>query len=316
MGFDLDALTQAARQHGLIARVVVADVAGSAPRDIGASMLVWKTGQIGSIGGGALEYQAAHIAREAIKEGKTNTLFRRHPLGPDLGQCCGGSVVLVTEFFSTHAMPKAVGNLVIRRINGAPTLPLSAKRVLADHRRQGVLPKPGLYNGWMIEPVFAPSAQLWIWGAGHVGRALVHIFDPLPDLKITWVDTDLSRFPNRAPKRVTVLPAKTPAALIKHTPQTAQHLVLTFSHSLDLELCNGLLRHGFDWTGLIGSATKWARFKKRLQALGHNPANINRITCPIGLPDFGKHPAEIAIGVSAAFLARRVENRALARKNA
>ncbi len=316
MGFDLDALRQAANKYGPIARVVVADVAGSTPRDIGASMLVWKTGQSGTIGGGALEYQAAHTAREAIEQRKTRALFSRHPLGPDLGQCCGGSVALVTEFFSTKSMPQADGNLLIRRITGASTLPFAAKRVLADHRGQGVLEKPGLYDGWMIEPVFAPSAQLWIWGAGHVGRALVHMFAPLPDLEITWVDTDLSRFPDRAPERVILLPAKTPTALIKHAPQTAQHLILTFSHSLDLELCNGLLRHGFDWTGLIGSATKWARFKKRLQALGHNSASINRITCPIGSRDFGKHPAEIAIGVSAAFLARRVEKRALTRKKA
>ena len=62
MGFDLDALTQAARQNGPIARVVVADVVGSTPRDTGASMLVWKTGQSGTIGGGALEYQAARAA--------------------------------------------------------------------------------------------------------------------------------------------------------------------------------------------------------------------------------------------------------------
>ena len=194
MGFDLDALRQAANKYGPIARVVVADVAGSTPRDIGASMLVWKTGQSGTIGGGALEYQAAHTAREAIEQGKTSALFSRHPLGPDLGQCCGGSVALVTEFFSTQSMPQADGNLFIRRITGASTLPFAAKRVLADHRGQGVLPKPGLYDGWMIEPVFAPSAQLWIWGAGHVGRALVHMFAPLPDLEITWVDTDLSAY--------------------------------------------------------------------------------------------------------------------------
>ena len=144
MGFDLDALRQAANKYGPIARVVVADVAGSTPRDIGASMLVWKTGQSGTIGGGALEYQAAHTAREAIEQGKTSALFSRHPLGPDLGQCCGGSVALVTEFFSTQSMPQADGNLFIRRITGASTLPFAAKRVLADHRGQGVLPKPGL----------------------------------------------------------------------------------------------------------------------------------------------------------------------------
>lgn len=80
------------------------------------------------------------------------------------------------------------------------------------------------------------------------------------------------------------------------------HLVVTYSHALDLALCHALLGHGFAALGLIGSASKRARFRARLAALGHAPAQIDRIDCPIGDPALGKHPQAIAIGVAAALL--------------
>ncbi|MFN4098586.1 MAG: XdhC family protein, partial [Pararhodobacter sp.] len=86
--------------------------------------------------------------------------------------------------------------------------------------------------------------------------------------------------------------------------QDAEHLILTFSHALDLDLCHRLLTHGFSACGLIGSASKAARFRSRLSALGHDPATIARIRCPIGDPAFGKHPQAIAISVAADLLAR------------
>ena len=101
------------------------------------------------------------------------------------------------------------------------------------------------------------------------------------------------------PAAVTVLPAVTPAELVRHAPERAAHLIVTYSHALDLELCHRLLSRGFDFAGLIGSATKWARFRSRLRALGHAPETIARITCPIGDPALGKHPQQIAIGVAA-----------------
>ncbi|HEY0274759.1 MAG TPA: XdhC family protein, partial [Paenirhodobacter sp.] len=85
-------------------------------------------------------------------------------------------------------------------------------------------------------------------------------------------------------------------------PADARHLILTFSHALDLDLCHRLLRHGFSRCGLIGSASKWARFRSRLSALGHSDAQILRIACPIGDPTLGKHPQAIAVGVAAALL--------------
>jgi xanthine dehydrogenase accessory factor len=119
---------------------------------------------------------------------------------------------------------------------------------------------------------------------------------------ITWVDLGPDRFPARVPEGVTALPAAEPAALVRFAPPSADHLVLTRSHELDLQLCHALLAHGFASLGLIGSSTKMARFRSRLGALGHTAAQIARIACPIGDPSLGKHPQAIAVGVAAALI--------------
>jgi len=161
----------------------------------------------------------------------------------------------------------------------------------------------------------APTRPLWIWGAGHVGRALVDVLSRLPQLEITWVDTAAERFPETVPGNVRVVPAADPARLVARAPVDAEHVVLTYSHALDLALCHELLQHGFGHAGLIGSATKWARFRKRLGAMGHAPAQIARIACPIGAPHLGKHPQAIAIGVAADMLARAAASAAIKKKD-
>ena len=140
--------------------------------------------------------------------------------------------------------------------------------------------------------------KVWGWGAGHVGRALVGVLAPLPDVAITWVDVAADRFPVLVPARVTMVPAAEPGRLVALAPTDAEHLILTYSHALDLELCYRLLGHGFTRCGLIGSATKWARFRSRLAALGHSGEAVGRIRCPIGNPALGKHPQAIAVGVA------------------
>ncbi|MCU9838767.1 xanthine dehydrogenase accessory protein XdhC [Ruegeria sp. WL0004] len=296
MAFDLEGLRAAVADHGVVTRVVIAAIRGSSPREVGAAMLVWKNGQSGTIGGGALEFQAA----EAARAGRLG--LSRHALGPELGQCCGGAVTLLTEVWDAARLEAIDGEVVARAASGAAPAPLAVKRLLARARGQGVLPEAQLVGDWMVEPVLRPARQLWIWGAGHVGRALVDVLSPLPEIAITWVDTGVERFPESIPAGVTPLPAARPADLVAYAPRTAEHLILTYSHELDLELCNRLLRHDFAFAGLIGSATKWARFRSRLAALGHTPQQIDRITCPIGDPALGKHPASIAIGVAARLL--------------
>jgi len=304
MSFDVEALRAAVAAHGAVIRVVIAAVAGSAPRDPGAAMLVWPGGQSGTIGGGALEWQAAAEARALLAAGAPDRLAR-HALGPSLGQCCGGAVTLAMERWDAARVSALdPARPLLRRIDGQAPAPLALRRALRDARGTGVAPPVMLAQGWLLEPLTTPSRAVWIWGAGHVGRALVGVLAPLPDLAITWADTAPDRFPATKPDSVTVLPAPALAAALTHAPRDAHHLIVTYSHALDLELCHAALTHGFASAGVIGSATKWARFRARLAALGHAPGQIDRIDCPIGDPSLGKHPQAIALGVAAALLAR------------
>ena len=298
--FDLTALADAVANHGRVARVVIAGFKGSSPREVGAAMLVWAGGQSGTVGGGALEWQAVGRAREMLAAGGTR--LDHEALGPGLGQCCGGAVTLLTEVYHAGNLPEAAP--VIARPVDASAMPLAVKRLIDRARGRGEAPAPQLLQGWMVEPLAAPQRQLWVWGAGHVGRALVAVLAPLPGMAITWVDTGIDRFPTEMPGNVKALPVADPALAVALAPANAEHLILTYSHALDLELCHRLLSHGFSACGLIGSATKWARFRARLGALGHSAAAIAGIDCPIGDPSLGKHPQAIAIGVAAKLLSR------------
>lgn len=296
MGFDLQRLANAVAQHGRVARVAIAGIQGSSPREVGAAMLVWRNGQSGTIGGGALEFELANSALNV--NGKR---LSRHVLGPELGQCCGGAVQIVTEVFDQNTLPIAHHGIVARAVDGTDTMPLRVQKLLKDARGGAVIDAQ-LCQGWFIEVEHKATRELWIWGAGHVGRALVSTLAPLPEFATTWIDTSPDRFPRDVPSSVKQVPAHTPAALVKHAPATAEHIILTYSHTLDLELCHQLLLHDFRFAGLIGSKSKWARFQSRLTALGHQKAQITRITCPIGNPNLGKHPQAIAIGVGSSLL--------------
>lgn len=224
---------------------------GSVPRDAGTTMRVWADRQDGTIGGGALEFEATHIARRMLAGGPEK-VQRTIPLGPDLGQCCGGAVTLDFSHVALQSDP--------------------------------------------TEP------PLWIWGAGHVGRAIAGVVAPLNDRHITLIDTAANRMPNSLPANVSPLVASDPVRAVAHAPQGADHLILTYSHDIDLALCDSLLRHGFGSVGLIGSATKWARFRSRLASMGHRGEQVARVACPIGDPSLGKHPQAIAISVAAALI--------------
>ncbi|RDC72818.1 xanthine dehydrogenase accessory protein XdhC [Rhodovulum sp. 12E13] len=323
MSLDLAALRAALARHGMVARVVVAEAQGSAPREAGAAMIVWDSGQQGTIGGGALEWEAARQAR-AVLAGEACEGLQRMPLGPGLGQCCGGAVTLLTEVIDGARLAEieAAGTVWARPVSGWPVLggpvaggtvseggvlrdeaaPLAVERIRARARRGTERPEAQLVEGWMVEPLRTAAHDLWLHGAGHVGRALTGVLAPLPDWRITWVDTGAERFPAAMPEGVDMLVAAEPARAVAHAPGDAHHLILTYSHALDLALCDAVLRRGFASAGLIGSATKWARFRRRLAAMGHAPGQIARIACPIGDPAMGKHPQAIAIGTAAALM--------------
>lgn len=306
--FDRGALIEACSAYGRVVRVVVAAVHGSAPREVGAAMLVWAEGQSGTVGGGALEYELAQSARVL-----TGDRASRHALGPDLGQCCGGAVEVICEVYDPERA-RALPEDVIAR--GPEPMPLSVKRILREARNQGRIPQAKRLDGWFVEGVRPPDQPLWIWGAGHVGRALVDVLHPIPGLSISWIDTDANRFPQSPPPCVQVVPAKDPVRLVPHAPPHAAHLILTYSHDLDLALCHALLQHGFGSAGLIGSATKWTRFRKRLSVLGHMNDEIARISCPIGDPALGKQPHMIAVGVAYRLLLSRNKTHSLAQVRA
>ena len=236
---------------------------GSAPRDAGTVMQVTAFDSSGTIGGGALEYAAIATAREMLKSDAPE-MTRNYPLGPNLGQCCGGAVTLL--------------------FSRTPRLAGDAAGFIAAH-----------------PPVSGPKRHLWIWGAGHVGRALVAQAHPTKGFDITWVDTAPERFPRAIPQGVTRIPTRDMPRIVPYAPKDALHLIVTYSHDIDLALCAALLRHGFGSCGLIGSGTKWARFSKRLSALSLSP---EAITCPIGDRSLGKEPACIASGTIAAILAQ------------
>jgi len=237
---------------------------GSTPRDVGTAMKVTPRNTTGTIGGGALEHRAIAQARQMIARDETQAT-RSFPLGPGLGQCCGGSVTL--QFSTTPATVDCEQALV----------------AIPEHS--------------------GPRRPLWLWGAGHVGRAMVRALVPTGAFDITWIDDTAARFPDKAPADVTVTPATDMPRLATHAPRTADHLIFTYSHAIDLALCAALLRRGFGSCGLIGSATKWVRFQKRLRAMGLDPAPI---TCPIGDPGQGKHPDAIARTTAAALLRERM----------
>jgi xanthine dehydrogenase accessory factor len=301
MSFDLAQLRGAVARHGRVGRIVVVGHKGSAPREAGTSMLVWDTGQSGTIGGGALEFEAVAALRARLHDDAP--FVERVPLGPARGQCCGGAVVLVHEVFDAAALAQIEnGARYLRRVEGHAEKPLSIER--AEARGRNGTGTAGLVfdAGWLSEPMSVARVPVWIYGAGHVGRAIAEVLAPLSELDITWVDTGPERFPQRPPEGVRVLPAKDIATAARLAPPEAHHLILTYSHALDLALCHALLGQQAASIGLIGSATKWVRFQRRLRALGHSDAQIARITCPIGDPRLGKEPQAIALGVASALI--------------
>ena len=280
MTLDPGRLRALIARHGPVVRVLVAQARGSVPREAGTAMTVWAEGFEGTIGGGALEWRALEAARDLLPGGGPRVL--RIPLGPDLGQCCGGAVTLVLE--RLEAAPEAPW---VRRVEGTAARPELRGFAFRD--------------GWLREEEEAARRDVWVWGAGHVGAALVGVLAPLPDLSVTWIDDAPGRFPP-VPDGVRALPAPDMPRAMAHAPTGAAHVILTYSHAIDLALCHAALLRGFASCGLIGSATKRARFRSRLAALGHGAEAIDRIVCPIGDRGLGKHPQAIAVGVAAALL--------------
>jgi xanthine dehydrogenase accessory factor len=253
-----------------IVRVEVAATRGSAPRDAGASMLVSAHREWGTIGGGHLELVATQTARGLLAAPAGSTRRDRFSLGASLGQCCGGIV-----------------ELAFQRYDGADLA--SLEEMLAARG-----------------PAVPGETELWLFGAGHVGRALVRMLEDLP-FRITWVDSREAMLPRELPASARALHSPWPAEEVKEMPAGAWALVMTHSHDEDLAICEALLADGrFHWAGVIGSAPKTARFRQKLAQRGFAANAIARLTMPIGIASIAaKEPAAIAVAVAAQLLQLR-----------
>ncbi len=244
--------------------VRVHESAGSVPREVGAWMAVFRDNIVGTIGGGHLELQAIEEARRRLA-GAQGQAVLRFALGPSLGQCCGGVVHLAFERLTAADAP-----------------------ALAHRLRARVAP-------------------LALFGGGHVGKALIQVLGTLP-LAITWIDSRDEIFPSSVPDNVHCEHSDPVQAAVPALAPGSRVLVMSFSHAEDLDIVAACLkrlreRDDLPYVGLIGSETKWATFRHRLEERGFTGEELARITCPIGIPGItGKQPEVIAVAVAAQLL--------------
>ncbi|WP_042703685.1 xanthine dehydrogenase accessory protein XdhC [Azospirillum sp. B506] len=243
--------------------VTVAEARGSTPREEGAGMLVGREACTGTVGGGRLEWTAIAAARRMLEDGGITETLDL-PLGPATGQCCGGHVVL--------------------RLERADAGTLAA---LQERERRALEAQP----------------TLLLFGAGHVGRAMAAAFAPLP-LRLLWIDGRAQEFPEAIPAGAERILTDSPLDPLAMAPAGAGYLVLTHSHALDFEIAEAALRRGdAAYVGMIGSATKRAKFERWFRARGRGVDALAGLTCPIGAALTGdKRPEVIAALVAAELL--------------
>lgn len=266
-------LTQLTNQPAVM--IHVDSTQGSAPREAGTWMAVFADALVGTIGGGHLEFEAIAKARRLLQTAHAGHAasdrdeLMRFALGPALGQCCGGVVHL--------------------RLERVSALQVSALRA----RLQGELQRTLL-----------PVA---LFGGGHVGHALMRVLSNLP-FALTWVDSRDGVFPASVPGNVVCEHSEPVQSAVPELAPQSRVLIMSFSHAEDLDVLAACLQRqrehaDLPYIGLIGSQTKWATFKRRLEARGFTPAELAHVTSPIGLPGIaGKEPEVIAIAVAAQLL--------------
>lgn len=295
--------------------VHVVELKGSGPREAGAQMLVTEGAIVGTIGGGELERTAMLKARELLHSG--GAVLERYALGPELNQCCGGSVTLAYEPFAP------ADRAWIAKLMRAGEEPTPIVRTLdldgaGSFRRDWAVASDDAKtyvadisdNRLALRERINPAKQaLWLFGAGHVGRALAPALAPL-GFAMTWIDGRAGQFPEPPLAGVKQLSLAMPELAVDEAPPSTIFLVMTHSHPLDEAVCEAILRReDFAYLGLIGSDTKRARFVKRLGEAGIAPEQLKRLICPIGLPDIAsKEPAAIAASVAADLLIRREQS--------
>lgn len=316
MTWAADALT-AIRRGEPVALVSVMAAEGSTPREAGARMVVTPTGQCGTIGGGNLEHLATDQARKLLAQNTRSYAVQDYPLGPLLQQCCGGYVRLLLERVDDIAWLEAVETAYIaRRPFGIAALFKGnhLERILLRQEDQwpgtlladaqgaplpGRRPQPG-EGDRLIERIDARKPTLLLFGAGHVGQAIARAFAPLP-----------FALDHRDSREEAAGPGIAVCGEVRLTEDAARAgpddfvLILTHNHDLDYRLTRAALSAKPRYLGLIGSATKRARFERRLRDDGFGDADLTHLTCPIGIPGLkSKAPEVIAVAVAADLLQR------------
>ena len=313
--------------------VTVARVEGSAPRDAGTKMIVTRDDALLTIGGGHLEWRAIDIGRQVLKQGAhgQGRRLERLSLGPSLGQCCGGAVTLAFERLSIADLGW-VTSLAKRYASRRPTVrsvsfdPGADPVLLTDPTASeatgnlGIGGSDGVPSGgsdcllWdgtgfddnnaLLTETIAPNHfHVVLFGAGHVGAALVNVLASLP-CTVRWIDERDARLPKLPHANVVPELTDTPEAAVDEAPPDSCFLVMTHSHPLDQTLTESILRRAdYAYFGLIGSHSKRKLFEHRLAARGIDPAQLARMTCPIGVEGIvDKAPESIAIAVAAQLL--------------
>ncbi len=151
----------------------------------------------------------------------------------------------------------------------------------------------------LFEPMGQPQARIAVFGAGHVGRALVPLLASLP-CKVQWIDSRENEFPEHIPQGATKVVNEDVVDEVENMPPGSYFIVMTHNHQLDLELTAAILkRNDFAYYGLIGSQTKRMKFEHRLRDRGFSPEVMQKMRCPMGIPEVkGKLPIEIAISIA------------------
>jgi len=156
----------------------------------------------------------------------------------------------------------------------------------------------------LFEPMGQPQAHIAVFGAGHVGRALVPLLASLP-CKVRWIDSRESEFPAQIPAGVEKVVNDEVVDEVENMPAGSYFIVMTHNHQLDLELTAAILERGdFTYYGLIGSQSKRAKFEHRLRDRGFQPETVQRMRCPMGIAEVkGKLPVEIAVSIAGEVIA-------------
>ena len=324
----IETLADLAAAHEPAVLVTVVGIRGSAPREVGAKMIVTARETSGTIGGGQLEYQATRIAVGMLDADQLRV--RSFPLGSAMGQCCGGVVEILFEPVA-GGMPAWLRDLAA--LHGQRELAVVATRMSISAPRKFVVTATAVYGDdaddnmveraravlddgrgaarevqEFYEPVVMPDLNIAVFGAGHVGTAVVATLSRL-DCNIRWVDSRRNVF-RYVPRNVRAIETDEPALEVAAMPPHSYFLVMTHSHGLDFDICDRVLRRGdARYAGLIGSRSKRRRFEKRWREQGLATDAIDTLVCPIGVDGIsGKKPAEIAVSVAAEVL--RVRERA------